>query len=144
MSNLRASSFVLALLPIAACVEPLATEDDAPSDTSTVTSALSSDPQPAPLGHLPPTPPARVQPPPGVVGPTREVTNCDGRRERFRVSASNAIEHSWQLSRNGAFSGWESLGGGFLYGDLAVFVNGDCRVEVFGTGLNHEVFTRWQ
>lgn len=79
-----------------------------------------------------------------AAGPVWQIENCDGRLEQFRVSASNSAEHRWQQSRGGSWSGWASLGGELLYGDLTVFRNGDCKLEVFGTGTNHAVFTTWQ
>jgi len=72
------------------------------------------------------------------------IANCDGRLEQFRVSTSNAIEYRRQPSVGAAYGAWTSLGGQFRYGNLAVFRNSDCRIEVFGTGLSNAVFTRWQ
>ena len=76
--------------------------------------------------------------------PTTWLTNCDGRQEDFRVAANNAAEHRWQQTPGGAWSGWASLGGTLLYGKLTAFLNGDCKIEVFGTGTNHAVWTIWQ
>lgn len=80
------------------------------------------------------------------------VRNCDGREERFAVTGDGAVAHTWQ-HEDGTWSGWDTLGGKLLegapdethnYGELAAHINNDCRIEVFGIGTNHEVFTRKQ
>ncbi|WP_117209900.1 hypothetical protein [Allorhizocola rhizosphaerae] len=77
-------------------------------------------------------------------GPITRIQNCDGRYEDFRISDGNSSEHRWQLSPGGSWSNWNSLGGGFLYGNLDVGRNGDCKVEVFAVGRNNEMYTTWQ
>lgn len=81
---------------------------------------------------------------PQINGIIWSVQNCDGRWEDFRVAADNSAEHRYQLSVGGPWSGWDPLGGRLLYGDLGVGRNGDCRIEVFGVGTDHRVWTRWQ
>jgi len=131
----------IALIPLlaAACAD-LAD----PASTSETTGDLVASPPPVEPGQLPPTPPSIVTPAAGAVGPTHEIVNCDGRLEDFRYSASASLEHRWQTSPGGSWSGWASLGGALLFGDIALFRNADCKIEVFGTGTNHQVYDTWQ
>jgi hypothetical protein len=80
-----------------------------------------------------------------VDGPTPgSVTNCDGRREAFRVAGNRSVEYRYQISPNGAWTQWINMGGTLLYGDLSVGLNGDCKIELLVTGTDHAVWTRWQ
>jgi hypothetical protein len=79
-----------------------------------------------------------------MAGPIWTIQNCDGRWEDFRVADNRSVEHRFQLSPGGTWSGWSSLGGSLLHGDLGVGRNTDCRIEVFGVGDDHAVWTTWQ
>jgi hypothetical protein len=56
--------------------------------------------------------------------------NTDGRLELFLVRADGSIWHKWQEVAGGGWSGWHSLGSGFLC-TIAVGRNADGRLEVF-------------
>jgi hypothetical protein len=73
-----------------------------------------------------------------------EIQNCDGRYEDFRVADNNSAEHRYQLSVGGPWTGWSTLGGTLIFGDLGASRNGDCKIEVFGTGTDFAVWTTWQ
>jgi hypothetical protein len=73
------------------------------------------------------------------------VTNCDGRGEEFRVnSSSGAVDHRYQTSYNGPWSGWYTLGGTLLYNMVTAYVGRDCKIEIFGVGTNRQMYTMWQ
>ena len=72
------------------------------------------------------------------------VQNCDRRDEQFRVNDDGSVSHRWQATPGSAWGAWYSMGGRTNYGQIDAFTNGDCKVEIFVTGTNYEVFTRWQ
>lgn len=62
--------------------------------------------------------------------------NQDGRLEIFAPGTDGAIWHKWQLTPNGDWSGWSSLGNprGVSLGTIAVAQNQDGRLAVFAEG----------
>jgi hypothetical protein len=79
-----------------------------------------------------------------VDGPSHYITNCDGRREAFRVAGNGSVQYRYEISVNGAWTEWIGMGGTLLYGSLSVGRNGDGKLELFGTGTDGAVWTRWQ
>jgi len=71
------------------------------------------------------------------------ITNCDGLQEEFEIGPGNHLYHAWQVP-GGGWTGWNSLGGELIYGEIAVVVNVTCKVEVFGVGTDHAVWHIWQ
>ena len=75
--------------------------------------------------------------------------NQDGRLEIFARGADRALWHIWQVAPNGAWSGWQSLGGELtsnpavgqhLVGRLSVFVrgtNGGARLQHDRNNASH-------
>jgi M6 family metalloprotease-like protein len=70
-------------------------------------------------------------------------TNADGRLEVFIRGLDNALWQIWQVAPNGAWSGWNSLGG-ILTSEPAVGRNRDGRLEVFARGTDGRLWQRWQ
>ncbi|HEU5098416.1 MAG TPA: hypothetical protein VFU22_05325 [Roseiflexaceae bacterium] len=62
-------------------------------------------------------------------------TNQDERLEVFVRGLDNACWRNFQTQRNGSWSGWQSLGGGFKSNPV-VGRNDDGRLEVFARGLD--------
>jgi len=146
----RQYSSLVALLPVfAVACTALA---DAPSDSTsentgelTSETVSASDVEEVEPGSLPPALPSANALVAGAAGPIHILENCDHHRlEQFRVSATGSAEHAWQLSSQGSWTDWASLGGALLYGDIAVFKNADCKIEVLGTGTNNQVYDTWQ
>jgi len=59
-----------------------------------------------------------------LVGEPAAMMNSNGSLELFARNAAGALEHKWQTSANGSWSGWASLGG-VLHSDPGVGRNGD-------------------
>jgi hypothetical protein len=62
--------------------------------------------------------------------------NADGRLEVFVLDGNYQVEHAWETSANGPWSGFSSMGGYQLHSDPAVGTNPDGRLEVFGRGTD--------
>ncbi|HZH16963.1 MAG TPA: beta-N-acetylglucosaminidase domain-containing protein [Archangium sp.] len=71
------------------------------------------------------------------------IQNRDGRMEVFARGSDNAIWSNWQTKLNGAFSGWNSLGGG-VTGRPGVGRRADGRLEVFARGTDGHIWARVQ
>jgi subtilisin family serine protease len=68
--------------------------------------------------------------------------NKDGRLEAFQGTPSG-VQHKWQLTPNGRWSAWSSLGGP-VHGAPVVVTDYDGRVEAFGTASNGALYHAWQ
>jgi hypothetical protein len=68
--------------------------------------------------------------------------NKDGRLEAFK-GTSTGLQHKWQLTPNGRWSAWSSLGGP-VHGAPVVVTDFDGRVEAFGTASNGSLYHAWQ
>jgi Repeat of unknown function (DUF346) len=69
--------------------------------------------------------------------------NADGRLEVFGNGTDHAIYHNWQVTPNGGWSGWNSLGG-LVTTDAAVATNRDGRLEIFARGGDDALYHNWQ
>ena len=78
-----------------------------------------------------------------LVGEPAAMMNSNGSLEVFARNSAGALEHKWQTSANGSWSGWASLGG-ILHSDPGVGRNGDGRLEVFGLGTDDRLYHIWQ
>ena len=78
-----------------------------------------------------------------LVGEPAAMLNSNGSLEVFARNSAGALEHKWQTSANGSWSGWASLGG-ILHSDPGVGRNGDGRLEVFGLGTDNRLYHIWQ
>jgi GH25 family lysozyme M1 (1,4-beta-N-acetylmuramidase) len=78
-----------------------------------------------------------------LVGEPAAMLNSNGSLEVFARTSAGALEHKWQTSANGVWSGWASLGG-VLHSDPAVGRNGDGRLEVFALGSDDRLYHIWQ
>ncbi|MBP2327828.1 hypothetical protein JOF56_008213 [Kibdelosporangium banguiense] len=66
---------------------------------------------------------------------SKTVPNCDGRWEEFRRNG-NILEHRWQYSAGGSWSGWASLGGVSISSPWNEFLSdGRARVCRFDIGF---------
>jgi hypothetical protein len=70
-------------------------------------------------------------------------TNADGRLELFLRRPDNTMWHKWQGSPGGGWSGWHSLGVGFI-SQPSVSINADGRLELFAVYNDGRLFHRWQ
>ncbi|MBJ7602473.1 MAG: glycoside hydrolase family 18 protein [Candidatus Dormibacteraeota bacterium] len=68
--------------------------------------------------------------------------NPDGRLEVFARGRDGSPWHVWQVTPNGGWSGWTSLGGS-LTQDPTVGQNADGHLEVFGVGTDSAVYHTW-
>ncbi|WP_426507269.1 hypothetical protein ACPPVO_53940 [Dactylosporangium sp. McL0621] len=71
------------------------------------------------------------------------IQNCGGRYEEFKVFSDRSVQHRWQIAVNGEYSRWDPLNGQVLYSEISGFVN-DCRIEIFGVGLDMQMYTTFQ
>ncbi len=87
-------------------------------------------------------------PPPGIlVGEPSVGSNADGRLEVFLQAKDGQIWHVWQLTPNGGWSSWSSLGGpsaAIANGGPIVGRNADGRLEIFVTGSDGNLYHMWQ
>lgn len=65
-----------------------------------------------------------------------------GRLEVFARGANKALYHKWQVTPNGGWSGWASMGGWIDM--LATGKNADGRLEVFVRGASGALYHKWQ
>ena len=70
-------------------------------------------------------------------------SNADGRLEVFGVGTDNALWHDWQITPNGGWSGWNSLGG-IVTSMPDAARNADGRLEVVARGSDNALWHRWQ
>ena len=80
----------------------------------------------------------------GIVGITRIATasNADGRLELFAIGTDGALNHNWQTSPGGNWSGWNGLAGSMT--KIATAANSDGRIEVFRIGRDTQLYHNWQ
>ncbi len=69
-------------------------------------------------------------------------SNADGRLEVFVRGSDNAMWHKYQLSPNGGWSNWYSLGGSFT-DKPAAYRNADGRMQVFARGTDGNLGTAY-
>jgi hypothetical protein len=79
---------------------------------------------------------------PSLTGPISVGRDTDGRLELFATGSDAVLYHRWQVTPDGAWSGWESLGSGFSA--PAVAANADGRLEAFSYGPGWYIYHRWQ
>jgi hypothetical protein len=78
-----------------------------------------------------------------VTGEQSATLYRDGRLVLFARGADNAVWHRWQISPNGNWSGWESLGGVATSGP-ASSLNAPGGLVVFVRGTDNAIWHRWQ
>ncbi len=88
-------------------------------------------------------------PPTGLMleGSPIVVQNDDGRLEIFATGSDNALLHIWQVTPNGSWSNWNSLGKPTNEGISPLFsvhVNDDGRLEAFAVGSDNALWHIWQ
>lgn len=105
-------------------------------------------------------PPALAQAPSDLVVVSNWNTKTEtyiGRLEVFRIGLQRTVEHNWQLTPGGAWSGWDTgdftvvcdiwetqcATGGQVSG-IAVGQNADGRLELFVDGSHHVSRHSWQ
>src|SRR5206468_10468183 len=67
--------------------------------------------------------------------------NADGRLELFLQPADGTLQHIWQHTPNGGWSGWAALGGGTLSnGRVVAGQNQDGRLELFVRGQDNSLW----
>jgi hypothetical protein len=73
-------------------------------------------------------------------------SNLDGRLEVFATGSDSALWHMWQLTPNGLWSSWSSLGKPPTsnYNVPVAARNADGRIEVFMTGNDGNFWHIWQ
>jgi hypothetical protein len=69
----------------------------------------------------------------------------DGRLEAFAVGAAGSpIYHKYQITPNGGWSAWKSMGGATLYPSISVAPNQDGRLTIFVKGTDNGVWFKYQ
>ena len=76
-------------------------------------------------------------------GAVTAITNTDGRLEVFGRGNNDALYHIAQKSPQGAWTGWEDLGGA-LTSNVAVGTNADGRLEAFYRGTDGAIWHLWE
>jgi hypothetical protein len=74
-------------------------------------------------------------------------SNADGRLEVFAQADDGALWHVWQVTPNGTWSSWVSLGKpstGGIQGSLCVGPSLDGRLELFAIGVDGDLWHIWQ
>jgi hypothetical protein len=74
-------------------------------------------------------------------------SNPDGRLEVFAAGSDDALWHIWQLTPNGLWSSWNSLGTppNTVFGNPASSItNADGRIEIFTSGTDRNRWHIWQ
>jgi hypothetical protein len=97
---------------------------------------------PTPVPPKSPNPPAvfRNQPslPTGWAG-----KNADGRQQIYVLGPNREVLTKWQTQLNGAWSGWQSLGGSWTSNPV-IGLNADGRQQIYVRGNNGVIYTKWQ
>jgi hypothetical protein len=71
------------------------------------------------------------------------IVSHDGRLEVYALGSDRAIWHAWQTTPNGAWSGWDSLGGNCT-SSPTIGINDDGRLEVFVRWEDGTLHRNWQ
>lgn len=82
----------------------------------------------------------------GIASTPMIVMNADGRLEMFALFTDNSVQHAWQLTAGGAWSGWQQLSGGTSVAPPTVVLTGDGRLEAFvlDGGGSGALWSNWQ
>jgi hypothetical protein len=71
-------------------------------------------------------------------------SNANGRLEVFALDSNYQMEHAYETSANGSWSGFSLLGSWHFRSDPVVGVNSDGRLEVFAVGTDGALDHIWQ